>query len=109
MHARLRGVFPPLPTNFNAAGDVDTGAMATNVARLMATGLSGVLALGSNGEAASLEEDEADRVLAGVRSQVPSDKLLIAGAGRESTPGTIAACRRAADLGADAVLVRPPS
>ena len=83
--------------------------MAANVARLMATGLSGLLALGSNGEAASLEEDEADRVLAAVRSQVPSEKLLIAGTGRESTRGTIDACRRAADLGADAVLVRPPS
>jgi 4-hydroxy-2-oxoglutarate aldolase len=33
----------------------------------------------------------------------------VAGTGRESTPGTIAACRRAADAGADAVLVRTPS
>ena len=109
MQARLGGVFPPLPTSFDAAGDVDAGAIARNVARLMSTGLSGVLALGSNGEAASLDEDEADQVLAAVRPQVPPGKLLIAGTGRESTRGTIDACRRAADLGADAMLVRPPS
>jgi 4-hydroxy-2-oxoglutarate aldolase len=40
---------------------------------------------------------------------VPPSHLLIAGAGRESTPATIAAASRAASLGADAVLVRTPS
>jgi hypothetical protein len=40
---------------------------------------------------------------------VPPGKLLIAGTGRESTRATIDACRRAGALGADAVLVRPPS
>ena len=40
---------------------------------------------------------------------MPRDRPLIAGTGRESTKATIAATRRAADLGADAVLVRTPS
>lgn len=109
MQARLRGIFPPVPTSFDAAGDVDVRAIAANVARLMTTGLSGVLALGSNGEAASLDETESDRILAAVRAVVPASKLLIAGTGRESTRATIDACRRAAAIGADVVLVRPPS
>jgi 4-hydroxy-2-oxoglutarate aldolase len=109
MQARLRGIFPPVPTSFDAAGDVDVRAIAANVTRLMTTGLSGVLALGSNGEAASLDETESDRILAAVRAVVPASKLLIAGTGRESTRSTIDACRRAAAIGADAVLVRPPS
>jgi 4-hydroxy-2-oxoglutarate aldolase len=109
MQARLRGIFPPIPTVFDVGGDVDTGAMAANVRRWMGTPLSGVLALGSNGEATSLDEAESDRVLAAVRQEVPSAKLLIAGTGRESTRATIDACRRAASLGADVVLVRPPS
>ena len=109
MQARLRGIFPPVPTSFDAAGDVDVRAIAANVTRLMSTGLSGVLALGSNGEAASLDEAESDRILAAVRAVVPASKVLIAGTGRESTRSTIDACHRAAAIGADVVLVRPPS
>ena len=104
MQARLRGIFPPIPTVFDAGGDVDVRAMGANVRRWMATPLAGVLALGSNGEATSLDEGESDRVLAAVRQEVPSAKLLIAGTGRESTRATIDACRRAAALGADIVL-----
>ena len=109
MHARLRGVFPPIPTSFDSSGDVDTRAITANVTRWMSTGLSGVLALGSNGEASLLDEHESDLVLDAARQAVPSGKLLIAGTGRESTRGTIDACRRAGELGADAVLVRPPA
>jgi 4-hydroxy-2-oxoglutarate aldolase len=109
MRSRIRGIFPPIPTVFNAAGDVDSKAIATNVERWMRTGLAGVLALGSNGEAALLDEAESDRVIEAARSAVPSDRLLVAGVGQESTRATIAAARRAANLGADLALVRPPS
>jgi len=109
MHARLRGIFPPIPTSFDSSGDIDTHAITANVTRWMSTRLSGVLALGSNGEASLLDESESDYVLAAARQAVPSSKLLIAGTGRESTRATIDASRRAADLGADAVLVRPPA
>lgn len=40
---------------------------------------------------------------------MPRQRLLLAGTGRESTRATIAASKRAADLGAEAVLVRTPS
>jgi 4-hydroxy-2-oxoglutarate aldolase len=40
---------------------------------------------------------------------VPAGRTLIAGVGRESTRATVAAARRAAAAGADAVLVRTPS
>lgn len=109
MDARLRGIFPPIPTIFTSSGEVDTQRMVSNLKRWMATPLSGVLALGSNGEATSLDESESDRVLAAVRDEVPRAKLLIAGTGRESTRATIDACRRAGSLGADMALVRPPS
>jgi hypothetical protein len=57
---RLDAVFPPIPTPF-ADGEVDAAAIAVNIARWMRTGLGGVVALGTNGEAALLDEDEADR------------------------------------------------
>ena len=107
--ARLGGIFPPIPTAFDQSGSVDTRALAANVTRWMTTGLAGVLALGSNGEAVSLDEAESDLVLDTVRAVVPSSKVLLAGTGRESTRATIDACRRAGALGADAVLVRPPA
>ena len=109
MALKLAGVFAPLPTTFDSAGDVDTRSMSANVTRLMTTGLAGVLALGSNGESAFLTEDEGDRVIEAVRQAVPANKILLAGVGRESTRGTIDAAKRAAALGATAALVKPPS
>jgi len=64
--------------------------------------------LGSNGEAVQLDDDEADRVVAIARAEVPAGRPFIVGTGRESTRATIAATRRAAREGADAVLVRTP-
>lgn len=104
----LAAVFPPMVTPFTD-GAVDAQAIAWNVERWMRGGLGGVVALGTNGEAALLDEDEADRVVDVVRQAVPASRLLIAGTGRESTRATIAATRRAAAHGADLALVRTPS
>ena len=53
----LAAVFPPMPTPF-ADGEVDAKAVSANVARWIRAGLGGVVALGTNGEAALLDEDE---------------------------------------------------
>jgi len=103
------GIYTPIATPFRDDGTVDERALAANVSRWMTTPLTGLVVLGSNGEAASLEEAEVDRVVEIVRAGVPSSRPLIAGTGRESTRGTIAATRRAAAAGADAALVRTPS
>ena len=83
--------------------------MRRNVTRWMTTPLTGLVVLGSNGEAPQLEDGEADSVIGIVRSEVPRNRPLIAGTGRESTRATIAATRRAAAAGVDAALVRTPS
>ena len=75
----------------------------------MQTRLSGLVALGSNGEAPLLDEAESDAVMETVRAHVPRDRTLIGGVGRESTSATIAATKRAARIGVDMVLVRTPS
>lgn len=105
----LAGVFPPMATPFDTRGDVDPAALRSNVLRWSATGVRGVVALGSNGEAPLLDEQESDVVIATAREALPAGRLLIAGTGRESTRATISATKRAASLGADAVLVRTPS
>jgi 4-hydroxy-2-oxoglutarate aldolase len=107
---RFDGVFTPITTPFRASdGAFDDEAMRANVARWMATPLTGLVVLGSNGEAPQLDDDEADRVVSTVRACMPQGRPMLVGTGRESTRATIAATRRAASAGADAVLVRTPS
>jgi 4-hydroxy-2-oxoglutarate aldolase len=109
MNKPFAGVFAPIVTPFTAADEVDEGALSRNVGRWMKTPLTGLVVLGSNGEAPQLDDLEADRVIDIVRAEVPSNRPLIAGTGRESTRGTIAATVRAARAGVDAALVRTPS
>lgn len=109
MSKPFAGIFTPIATPFTADDTVDEGALRRNVGRWLKTPLTGLVVLGSNGEAAQLEDVEADRVIDIVRSEVPPNRPLIAGTGRESTRGTIAATRRAAAAGVDAAMVRTPS
>src|SRR5262245_45582073 len=104
----LSGVLTPIPTPFDDRGDVDFAKLTAALTRWLATPLTGFVVLGTNGEAMLLDEGEADRVIDTARSVVPSDRSFIVGTGRESTRATLAATRRAASLGADAVLVRTP-
>lgn len=102
------GVFAPIPTPFADDSEIDLAAWRDNVDRWMGTGLHGLVVLGSNGEAPLVDDDEADRLIAAARERVPVERVLIAGTGRQSTRSAISASRRAADAGADAVLVQTP-
>jgi 4-hydroxy-2-oxoglutarate aldolase len=104
----LAGVLNPIPTPFDRRGEVHLVGLGAALGRWLATPLAGFVILGSTGEAALLDEDESDRVIAGARAAVPADRTFIVGTGRESTRAAIAASKRAAALGADAVLVRTP-
>ena len=57
----LRGVIPPLVTPFQADGGLDLEAFRSSLEGLAAHDFAGFLVLGSNGEAACLDEDEKDR------------------------------------------------
>jgi 4-hydroxy-2-oxoglutarate aldolase len=109
MSHRFAGIFTPIVTPFTPDGDIDERGLASNVDHYLKTKLTGLVVLGSNGEAAQLEDDEADRVIGVVRDRVPKDRPLLVGTGRESTRATIAASKRAAAIGADAVMARTPS
>jgi 4-hydroxy-2-oxoglutarate aldolase len=105
---RLSGVFAPLPTPFDEQDRLDLDRLRRAYARFAAGPLTGFIVLGSNGEAALMDEDESDRAIAAAREVIARDRPFIVGTGRESTRATVAATRRAAELGADAVLVRTP-
>ncbi len=104
----LKGIMPPIPTPFDAAGDVHLGALRENLERWNQFDLRGYVVLGSNGEGVLLDEEERVRVWAAARQAIPADKLLVAGTGAESTRQTIDITQRAADAGADAALVVTP-
>lgn len=109
MRDRIAGLFVPIATPFDGvSGDLDVRTLESNARALLETGIAGIVAAGSTGEAALLEESEFTRVVETLRGVVPDGRWLIAGTGRESTRGAIAASRAAARAGADAVLVRPP-
>jgi 4-hydroxy-2-oxoglutarate aldolase len=103
------GVYTPIVTPFHGDDTVDEAGLRANVKRWMSSALTGIVVLGSNGEAPQLDDHEADRVVAVARDEVPRDRPFIVGTGRESTKATIAATARAAQNGADAVLVRTPA
>ena len=104
----LSGVFPPIPTPFDVQGNVATQALVENLERWNQYDLAGYVVLGSNGEAVYLTEREKLRVWEAARRVIPSDKVMIAGTGCESTHQTIALTRQAAQAGADAALVVTP-
>jgi 4-hydroxy-2-oxoglutarate aldolase len=103
----LSGIMPPLATPFKEDGSLDLEGLEINVTKYNEAGLSGYVVLGSNGEAVHLTAEEKMRVIEVVRRAAPNH-MLIAGAGELSTSATIEASRRAADAGAEAVLIITP-
>src|SRR5437763_5446371 len=106
--AWLAGIFPPIATAFAPDGVLRPPA-AGFLEYLRDGGLDGVVALGSNGEAAHLSEAERVRYIDLVRQALPAPLRLIAGTGAESTHATIERTRAAAAEGAEAALVIAPS
>ena len=104
----LGGIFPPVPTPFDAAGNVALQALVENLERWNGYGLAGYVVLGSNGEVVYLTEEEKLRVWQAARQAIPSDKVMIAGTGCESTRQTFRLTERAAEAGADVALVLTP-
>jgi 4-hydroxy-2-oxoglutarate aldolase len=105
---KLQGILAPLTTPFAADGSVALDKLRDNVARYNRTTLTGYVAVGSTGESVLLSFDEIERIWAAIREAAAPGKVLVAGTGVETTAGTIARCRRAADLGYQAVLVKTP-
>lgn len=106
---RLQGIFPPVVTNFDGAGDIAPIPFRENLRRWVETPIDGIVLFGSNGEGALLDADEKARLTGFARDVVPAGYLLIAGAAGESTRAAILEAQRLAAAGADAVLVHPPS
>lgn len=103
----LRGIIPPLVTPFLPEGRLDLASFEANLDAYADVDLGGYLVLGSNGETPSLEEGEKLALVRAARAKAGSRPLIV-GTGLESTRATIALTQKAAEAGADAVLVLTP-
>jgi 4-hydroxy-2-oxoglutarate aldolase len=106
---KLEGVFPPVPTPFDSDGNLLPDKLKANIALWNQTGLHGYVILGSNGEAPLLTDDERFAVWSAAREAIPSNKLMLVGAGVESTRHCITLAKRAAECGADAAMFVTPN
>ncbi len=104
----LHGIIPPVATPFYPDGRVYYKKLEHNVERYSKTPISGIVVLGSTGEAIMLSDEERREVLRTAREACAPHKVLIAGTGAESALETIRLTEYAAELGYDAALVRTP-
>jgi 4-hydroxy-2-oxoglutarate aldolase len=104
----LGGIYAPICTPFAANEDLDLGALRWNLARYAEAGVQGLLALGSNGENRSLDEDERLAVLETVVRHRGDGQIVLAGATYDAQRPAERFLAAAADLGADYGLVLAP-
>jgi len=105
---RFRGVIPPVITPFTASGDIDHDTLAGVVEHLVRGGVDGVFALGSTGEVAYLDDAQRDAVISTVVTTVAGRVPVLVGAIDTTSRRVARAARRAAELGADAVVATAP-
>jgi len=105
----LEGIFAPVTTPFYPDERIYFKKLEFNVGRLSLTGLTGLVVLGSTGEAVALDDVESREVLRVAAQSAAPEKVLIAGIGRESVKATVDMAETATEFGYDAVLVRNPS
>jgi len=104
----LEGVLPALATPLTREGAVDETGAARLVEHVLAGGVTGLLALGSTGESASLDET-ARRAMLSATIQANSGRVpVICGVAQSNLAGAQFEVAAAAALGADAALVTPP-
>ncbi len=103
----LSGCITALVTPF-AGARLDLKGLKDNVRYQLKNRVSGLLVNGSTGEAPNLSSSEYERTLATVVEEAHGRVKILAGAGTNSTAKSITQAKRAAALGADALLVVAP-
>ena len=105
---KLQGIFPPITTPFDHAGNLYPAKLQHNIEKWNRTTLAGYVVIGSTGESVMLTAEEKVELWEMVARHAAPEKLLIAGTGVESVRETVSLTNRAADLGYKAALVKTP-
>ena len=104
----LHGILPPITTPFYPDGKIYGKKLEANVERYSKTPVSGIVVLGSTGEAILLSDEERREVLKTSRNASAANKILVAGTGIESAIETLKLTEYAAEIGYDIAMVRTP-
>jgi 4-hydroxy-tetrahydrodipicolinate synthase len=110
-------LIPAVPVPFRKAGGVHEAALKSYVDWMAGQPIGGVAVWAHTGRGLHLGDELRKQVIGAWRRVIPADRLLIAAAGAAPSAQTAdlviaeasAMARQAADLGADAILVHPPS
>ncbi len=102
------GVLPAITTPFDAQLEVDHRVLAAHAQRLLAAGCAGIVALGSLGEAATLEREEKLAILATLAQTLGGKAPLAAGISALSTADAVALAHAAEATGCTGLMVLPP-
>ena len=108
MPTNYHGILLPVTTPFASDEEFDRSGLTENLKKWNPTGITGYVILGSTGERVNLDEREYIEVIETARQAVPKEFAFIAGAGQQSTRGTIREIEVAARAGAQAVLAITP-
>jgi dihydrodipicolinate synthase/N-acetylneuraminate lyase len=103
-----KGVLPAITTGFNSDLSVDHGFMEKHCRWLLDSGCTGIVALGSLGEGATLSFDEKLEVLRTCVNAVRGRGPVVASISALTTSEAVAQAKGAADLGCDGLMVLPP-
>jgi dihydrodipicolinate synthase/N-acetylneuraminate lyase len=106
--SRLSGVLVALASPLHRDGSVDEAGISRLVEHVIAGGVHGVLAIGSTGETASLDEPSRRKVLTRVVEAAAGRLPVLCGVAQPQLSSAKAEAIEAARSGADAVLVAPP-
>lgn len=104
----FRGLGTALVTPFDSEGVVDIACMRSLAERQIVAGVDMLVACGTTGEAVTLDDEEYSAIVDAVVLQSNGRVPVVAGAGSNSTKRTIETARRAAEAGADALLIVTP-
>jgi 4-hydroxy-tetrahydrodipicolinate synthase len=104
----MRGCATALVTPFKADGDVDIERMQALVGRQIVGGVLLLVPCGTTGESVTMSVDERESVISATVEVAQGRARVIAGTGSNNTAHAVEQSRRAAELGADAVLVVAP-
>ncbi len=102
------GVIPAITTPFNEDMTVDHAFLAKHCQWLIDNGCTGVVALGSLGEGATLTMDEKRAVLQTCVAAIGDRATVVAGVSALSTDEAVAIAKMAAEAGCNGLMVLPP-
>ncbi len=102
------GVMPAITTPFTADGDVDHAFLARHALWMIEAGCTGIVALGSLGEAATLSVPEKLDVLRTLARALDGRVPLVAGIAALSTDEACGLAQAAAEVGCAGLMVLPP-